>query len=419
MKSSVFLLVFPLLFVLSCKSDKVSIITYDLKRSDFIESINVSGTVQAVNNYQIVAPVNNYGMMSVIHLADDGSYVIKGDTICILTCSDLSTIYETSVNELENMEAELKKLEADNALNLALLRAQLETTDAQLKISSLDSVRMNFAPPVKKRLLALEMEKATIEKRKIERKFISQKKIDDSEIKQMKSRIMQQQIRLQRMKDQIDALTVIAAREGFVLHTEAPTLQGFSVLGTVSFGGKIEEGSTVFSNMALLQFPDLSKMQVSSQVAESDYKRIEKGQKVYVSIDAVKDLHTTGKINRKMPVGKTLQSDSQVKTYEVIIDIDSCHLKMKPGLSANCDIMVKEVKDTIIVPTLAIFEVDSLHTVYVYEDDKFIPVNIETGTSNSSHTIVPKGLKGNETIALSEPPHNMIRHIFVKNYEED
>jgi HlyD family secretion protein len=151
-------------------------------------------------------------------------------------------------------------------------------------------------------------------------------------------------------------------------------------------------------------------MQVSSEVAEADYKRIEKGQKVSVSIDAIKNLLTSGTINRKMLIGKTRQSDSKVKTYEVIINIDSCHLKMKPGLSASCEITVEEVKDTIIVPTLAIFESDTLKIVYVSEDNKFIPVTIETGESNSSHTIVAKGLKGNETIALSEPPHNLIKH---------
>jgi len=419
MKSSVILIVFSLLFTLSCDNEKVKIITYDLKRSDFVEKINVSGTVQAVNNYPVVAPRNNYGFMTVTHLADDGSYTNRGDTICILSCPALSTNYESFVTELETMEAEQKKLEADNALNLALLRAQLETTDAQMKISLLDSVQMKFAPPVRQKLLALEMEKSAIEKRKIERKFISQKKIDDSEIRQIKSRILQQQMRTQTMKDQINSLTIIASRGGYVMHAESPTLTFMSVTGVGTIGGKIEEGSNVFSTMALLQFPDLSKMQLSAQVAEADYKRIEKGQKVAISIDAVKDLHTTGKINRKMPVGKTRQTESQVKTYEVIIDIDSCHLKMKPGLSASCEITMKEMKDTVIVPTLAIFENDSLKIVYVSEDNIFIPVTIETGEANSSHTIVSKGLKGDETIALSEPPHNLIKHILVKNDKDN
>jgi len=410
MKSYVILLVFHLLLALSCNNNKDKIITHDLKRSDFVEKINVPGTVQAVNNYPVSAPRSSFGSMIVTHLADDGRFVKKGDTICILSCPDLVSNYESMVTQLENMEGDLKKLEAGNAMDLALLKAQLETSNAQMKISFLDSAHMKFAPPVKQKLLALEMEKTTIEKRKVERKFISLKIIHDSEIKQMKSRIMQQQIRVQTMKDQLNSLTIFASRDGFVMHMEAPLVYMMSSSGAVgSLGGKIEEGSSVFSNMALLQFPDLSKMQVSSVVTESDYKRIEKGQKVSVSIDAIKNLLTTGKINRKMPVGKTMQSDSKVKTYEVIIDIDSCHSRMKPGLSASCEIAVAEVKDTIVVPTLAIFDIDSLNVIYVSDGDKFIPVPVEAGESNSSYTVIAKGLKGNETIALSEPPHNLIK----------
>jgi HlyD family secretion protein len=410
MKSFVIIFILLLQVTFSCNNNKFRILTYNLKRSDFVEKINVTGTVQAVNNYSVVAPRISYGPMTVTHLVEDGSYVKEGDTICILSSPDLSSSYEALVTDLENMEADLIKLEADNALNLALLKAQLETTNIQMKISSLDSAKMKFVPPANQKLLALEMEKYTIEKKKIERKFISQKTIDDSEIRQMKSRIMQQQMRVQTMKDQINSLTIIASREGFVMHMEAPIVFIMSSSGTSgSMGGKIEEGSSVFSNMGLVQFPDLNKMQVSLNVAESDYKRIEKGQKVSISIDAVKNLNTAGRVNRKMLIGKTRQSDSKVKTYEVIVDIDSCHLKMKPGLSASCEITVAEVEDTIFVPSLSIFEIDSLSTVYVLEGDKFIPVTIKAGQSNSSHTIIAEGLKGNETIALSEPPHNLIK----------
>jgi len=408
-KSSAIFWVLAFLLILSCSNNKVTNLTYDLKRTDFVEKIYVTGTIEAVNNLLITTPRSNYGLMNVLHLAEDGSYVKKGDTICILSSPSLFTSYESAITSLEITEGALKKLEADNALNLSLLMAQLETTNANLKISALDSVQMKFAPPVKQKLLTLEMEKTTLEKQKLERKFAAQKMIDESELSQMKSRILRQQMQVQTMQSQINDLTVIATRDGFVMHTEAPTLRIMGSSGSGTLGGKIEEGSNVFSNMALLKFPDMSTMQVSAMLTEADYKRIEKGQKVNVTVDAARNLHTTGLINRKMLMGISQQSDSKVKTYEVIIDVDSCHSEMKPGLSANCEITIEEVKDTVVVPTLAIFETDSLKIIYVLEDDKFIPVNIETGSSNSSHTIVTKGLTGNETIALSEPSHNLVK----------
>ena len=401
------------LFSISCKREKEELITFQLKHTDFVEKVHVPGTVQAVNNYMVLAPRNNYGMMSVASIAEPGSFVKKGDTICVLASANLTTMYESLVTSVENTEAELKKLIADNAMNFASLKAQLEDAGARLLISSLDSVQMKFAPPVKQKLLNLEMQKTMIEKRKLEKKLASQKIIDDSEIRQMKSRIMQQQMQLQMMKDQLTSLTIISSRDGLVMHAESPILMMMSSTGTSTMGGKIAKGSNVFSNMALLQFPDLSRMQISAEVAEAEYKRIEKGQKAFISIDAIKDLYTTGPVLRKTLAGKPgrEQSASKIKTYEVIISLDSCHLKMKPGLSASCVITINEVKDTIVVPTLSIFERDSLKVVYVLEGKNFIPVPVEPGRSNSSHTLITKGLKGDEIIALSEPPHNMIRNI--------
>ena len=86
--------------------------------------------------------------MTVVRLADDGAFVKKGDTICVLTVPELESMYKETMNSIETLEAELKKTEADNQLNIALLEAQLATSEAQLKISSLDSLRMQFATEV-------------------------------------------------------------------------------------------------------------------------------------------------------------------------------------------------------------------------------------------------------------------------------
>ncbi|TFH39462.1 MAG: hypothetical protein E4G95_01075 [Bacteroidia bacterium] len=410
MKSFIVPFFLLLLVATSCRERSINILTYDLKNSDFTEKLEVTGTVQAVNNNTVVSPRNYYGSMSVAYIANTGSYVKKGDTVCILSSPQLISYYESFITSLENMEGDLKKMVAVNALDMSLLDAQLENTIVQLKLSSLDSLQMSFVPPVNRKILALEIEKASVERRKIEKKQSAKKVIYESELRQIELRIIQQQGRIEMLNTQIDALVIVAERDGIVLHTEIPEMMFMSSSGIGTIGGKIEAGSSVLSNMALLMLPDLSEMQISIGVSETDYKRIESGQKVNIIIDAVDNLSTTGRINRKTLVGKNLQSDSKVKTYEIVIDIDSCHLLMKPGLSASCEIIINEVKDTMLIPTMAIFERDSLKTVYVVDQDMFVPVIIETGESNSSFTIVSSGLKGNERIALSEPAYNLIQY---------
>jgi HlyD family secretion protein len=402
----IFLILFVFLFV-SCAKNKPNIITYKLKRSDYLEKIDATGTIQAVNNILILAPTTGYtNLLKVTHLAEDGAHVIKGDTICVFEVPpELLAYVETLSVDLQKMEGDLRKLEADNTMRLSMLNAQVETNKAQIAISMLDSIQTKFAPPIKKQLLELEMQKATIEKNKLQKKFAAQKIIDNSELIKLRSRIMMQKNRIQLVQNEVNSLKLVSPVDGIIMHLENYRLEGNNFII-----GKIEEGCSTLSNMSVLQIPDMNIMQVSLEVQEADYKRIQNGQKVLITIASAVNLNTTGKIKRKTLQRKNVQVSSSLKTYEILISVDSCHLRMKPGLSASCRIIVDEARDTIVVPVAGLFERDSSKIVYVADRGQFISVIVETGLSNSSNSIVSKGLRGNEEIALSEPPHNLIRN---------
>ena len=304
-----------------------NILTYRLKRSDYSDKINVTGTVQAVVSTPVMSPASTFGQMTIVKLAPDGSLVKKGDTLCVLTVPELSSRYKEILISIETLEAELKKSEADNNMNIALLEAQLETSKAQMMISSLDSLQMKFASGVQSELLELEIKKSHIEKQKTERKLAATRLIGENDIRQKKARIIQEKMKAQNYADQIASMTLIAQRDGIVTRTQSPRFMISSPTGTGSFGGPVREGSVIFlSSTPILQFPDLSRMQISADVAEADFRNIEKGQKVYITVNTVEKLMTTGKINRKSLSGSMAQrySGSKVKSFEVIIDVDSC-----------------------------------------------------------------------------------------------
>jgi multidrug efflux pump subunit AcrA (membrane-fusion protein) len=408
MKAHIFVFILISILLFSCSTRKNgSVITYQLSRSDYADRIIISGTVQAVVNYPVTPPSMEYEQLTVLRLAADGAFVKKGDTICVLNAPELLSSYKDSRTTLDSLKAGLKKAEADNQLKIALLEAQLATNEAQLQISSLDSLRIQFAPKMQQDLLKLEMRKALIEKEKTEKKLNATKMIGETEIRQINARIIQQQAMVTLLTDRVNSMTIIAQRDGIVMRTESPV---FSIMGGGKIGGPIKEGSVLFLDNPVLQFPDLSRMQISAEVAEADFKKLEKGQQVRIIVDAAEKLTTTGKINRKNLIGRNAQrySDLKVKFYEVIIDVDSCHSMMKPGLSASCEITLTEEKDTLFVPTLAVFERDSSKVVYVMKKENFVPVRVRTGLSGSSFTIITGGLKGDEIIALSVPPGRLI-----------
>ncbi len=409
MKQSTLYAIVVLFFLSACRGKPDGIIRFYLEPSEYVEKITAPGTVKAVNTNYLKAPM--LGLSNVSFLKGNGDYAKKGDTVCILELPELINELENNTSDLENLEAELKKLEAGHTLAISMLEAQIENNDIDLAISDLDSVQKKFAPPLQRKLISLQQEKAALIKQKLDKKLLSQKEIAETELRGMKSRIKQQESRIDRLKDEIKMLTITAPADGITVHTEAPILFLMSSRGHTTMGGKIEEGSSVWPNMNLLEMPELSDVQVIALVPESDYKRVEAGQKVKIQVEAVSHLETTGLVNRKMLVGKKVKEESDIKVYEVVIDVDSCDTQMTPGLSASCEIMIHDLKDTLVVPAIAVFEEEDVRYVYVASGKRFNKVVVETGLSNSSQSIIAAGLKGGETIAMSKPPQGLITKI--------
>ncbi len=399
------------LLVISCAPDKPALGVCDLVRSDFIDRIDLAGSIQAVNTVNIMAPMNFYGLMAVSWVIPEGSVVEQGDTLCILDCNGIQQMLDQEKKSLESLQADLKKAEADNNLKMALLDARVKENKAGMAISQLDSVQIRFAPRVRQQIMQLELEKARVEEKKLQKKYEAEKRISEAGIRQIRSQIAQAENKMKMMEDQVGSMTIKAPKSGIVTEPDShgSMMVMFGDGNVMEMGGYPKVGKEIFPEMALMALPDMSEMQISVQVQEVDFKRIEKGQKVNITVDAVSGLRTTGSVKRKSLTAKTTYiGESKLNLYEVIVGVDSCHSLMPPGLSAQCSISINEVRDTIVVPSMAVFDRDSTKIVYVASGDRYQPVTVETGLSNSSKTIITNGLTGNETICLVEPPRNLI-----------
>lgn len=398
---------------MSCRSRSESdIMTFRVNRSDYRESIRAEGAIQSVSNFPVVTPDLMFGDMTVVRLAADGQFVRKGDTICILSLPELERLYSDLKTSVETQEAGLRKVEADNQFNIAMLEAQLATSEARIKMVRLDSLKRVYALEYQRKQQDLEMRKAAIEKRKIENKLKAARLQGETALLQARSRILQAKSMLRVYETQFNSLVILADRDGMVMRVESSVTMVFGPGGSGSIGGgMIREGSVIFMGTPVLRFPDMNRLQVSATVMEDDYRRIEKGQKVLISVDAAGGFSTTGVVTRKSIVGRSNMpvANPAARFYEIFMTVDSTGPGVKPGLSAGCEIILREAKDTVFVPAVAIFDRDSLKTVYVENRGRFTPVIVKTGASGSSYTLIADGLTGGESIALSEPPDRLIK----------
>ena len=96
---------------------------------------------------------------------------------------------------------------------------------------------------------------------------------------------------------------------------------------------------------------DLTKMQVSADVSESDIGMCKVGQPVRFTVDAYPDQTFRGKI-AQIRLNATVNQN--VVTYPVIIEVPNPELALRPSMTANVSIDVATVHDVLRIPNAAL-----------------------------------------------------------------
>ena len=384
------------LFVFSCTSHEKEVALYTVSNSNFEDILIIDGFTEPVRSTTLFCPRNIDAI--VIQLVEDGTYVNEGDIVCVLEDVDTQEVYDRLYVELENTKAELNKTKADIESEYAILEAQVKNNQAETLIAQLDSLQLIYATPSQKRIKELELKKVAIEKTKYEKKLQSLAIIQQSEIRKIELRIQQQLIRIQTIKDQLNSLTLKAPCKGLATR---PVYR--------MTGKKLQIGDNVWNNMPVVVIPEMAKMKVKILAPERDYKSINVGDSVYYTFDAMPENISWGKILTKSPVGQPYKEGSKVKIFEIEASIDSTLIMPDPGFTASCHIVLKQIKDTIVIPQIAVFEEDSIKVVYVKKNSGYEMRQILQGISSSKNVIIAAGLQRDEVISLSKPKVSLIK----------
>ena len=96
---------------------------------------------------------------------------------------------------------------------------------------------------------------------------------------------------------------------------------------------------------------DLRKMEVHTNVAESDIGRLKPGMRVSFTVDAYPGEPFRGSIRDIRNAPQVVQN---VVTYDAVIDVANDDLKLKPGMTATVSIVTDRRRDVLTVPNTAL-----------------------------------------------------------------
>jgi HlyD family secretion protein len=145
---------------------------------------------------------------------------------------------------------------------------------------------------------------------------------------------------------------------------------------------------------------DISTLYVDTTVDETDIGKIQVGQPVQITLNALPNVSLTGKVTR---ITQTADTTASVITYAVRIALDKTDAPIKVGMSANAIFIVSQAQNVLRVPNnyLRVNNTTGQTTVFlVNADGTLLQVPVTTGLQGSDYTEIVNGLYEGETMAL-------------------
>jgi hypothetical protein len=164
----------------------------------------------------------------------------------------------------------------------------------------------------------------------------------------------------------------------------------------------IQPGTSIRQYQELFNLPDFRSMGVEIKVHESSIKRITPGLPANIRIDAFPDVALTGKVGKisLMPDSTIKFLNPDINVYVTTIILDSSTDFLKPGMTAQAEILVKEINDVIAVPVNAVFFKTSQPYCSVLKGATMTDRRVELGDSSDTMVEIKSGLHEGEKVVM-------------------
>jgi len=206
----------------------------------------------------------------------------------------------------------------------------------------------------------------------------------------------------ERLKDGPDANDITAAQvriEAIQVSLRLSELKA-PFAGTITevrslVGDLVSPGTTSF------RIDDISRLLVDIQVTEVDINRVQPGQPVTLTFDAILNKEYNGKVVEVSRVG---DFTSGLVNFTVTVELLDSDADIRTGMTAAANIIVEQIPDALLVPNRAVRLRNGQRVVYVLENNIPTPVNITIGASSDDVSEILEGdLAEGDTLVLNPP----------------
>ena len=367
--------------------------TFIVHREDLIRHVTADGTIEAEQSTPITAPIEARQPMKIGWIADDQTFVRKGDPIVRFDPTTFEAAVHNGTVAQEKATNRAAKNDADRSADARNLEGDARQAEHELQMAQ--SIELDDAN-IYSRYQRIESD--------IDRTYVTQKRDYSRSVRDIRDHVAGADASLIAIDRRKADLSVNEAQRALSSLIVAAPHDGVIVLRRDWRGDLPAVGSTVWSGTPLASIPKPGGMKAIVFVLEADAGGIAVGDQASITVESSPDRRLSARVMQMSRVAKPRFRDVPVQYFEVTLKITpQAGLTLKPGGSARATITLGAQKNVLAIPRQAIFNSGGQQVVYVRRRDRFLPVGVTPGSSTAGRVVVTGSLKEGDRIAMKDP----------------
>jgi HlyD family secretion protein len=399
--------------------------SYTVKRGDLVVTVTEDGSLESAENLDVKCEVA--GGTTIVWIIEDGKRVTKGTELLRLDSSKLAEDVGVQKIAYEKARAASIKSAKDYAAATIAVQEYTEGTymkdlgEAESKVAialeTLHSAESSLQHAERMRrkgyisTLQLEAQKTVVERAKVElgtaelarnviKRYTGPKMTTELESKRDsaeatrdgdKAALEVESAKLKRLTAQLEKCVVRAPKDGLVIYANERMYYG-------DRDSEVKAGMKVHEEETILRLPDLSKMQAKASVHEAKVDQIHPGMRARIRVQE-RDFQGCVVSVANRPENSWFMAT--VKKYPVKVQIDGEPRELRPGMTAEVEILVAHLKDVISLPVAAVAEKGGQVFCCVKKGDALERRNVVLGQGNDKFVEVKQGVEVGDVVVLN------------------
>lgn len=321
----------------------------------------------------------------------EGKVVKKGDYIAKLDDSQIVTNMRNNMQEKEKEDADLRNVVLDSTVTLSQRREAINNAKLDLEYLKIDLEQSKYESEAYQRKTRMNYQKAEMEVDRIRRNYLLERNRLKLQVSRYQERVARYQSKIEKYQAALAATTITTPEDGIVMFAKDRAGKTYG-----------KDSQIDIWRPAIATLPDMSVAITETFVREIDISKIQLGDSVRITIDALPDKSFWGKVIKIANIGED-HKDFDMKVFRVVVRFDRSDKEMKPGMNANSDIVIASYQNKLLVPRKGIFTKNGKQLVYLKKGSTVTELPIEVIAENDQYGVVEKAIEEGDVVLLYQP----------------